>query len=62
MDGLPALMEELESEQKTIEAQLADGAIFTNQPDLGVQLTTRLAQIEDELMTALARWEELDGR
>ena len=62
LDGLPALMEQLESEQKTIEAQLADGAIFTHQPDLGVQLTTRLGQIEDELMAALARWEELDGR
>ena len=62
LDGLPALMERLESEQKTIEAQLADGAIFTHQPDLGVQLTTRLGQIEDELMAALARWEELDGR
>lgn len=47
LDGLPALMERLESEQKTIEAQLADGAIFTHQPDLGVQLTTRLGQIED---------------
>jgi ATP-binding cassette subfamily F protein uup len=41
---------------------LADGSIFTTQPDLGVQLTTRLAEIEDELLTALTRWEELDAR
>ena len=62
LEALPALMEQLEAEQKRIEAQLADGSIFTQQPDLGVQLTTRLAEIEDELLTALTRWEELDAR
>jgi ATP-binding cassette subfamily F protein uup len=62
LEALPALMEQLEAEQKRIEAQLADGSIFTTQPDLGVQLTTRLAEIEDELLTALTRWEELDAR
>ena len=62
LEALPALMEQLEAEQKRIEAQLADGSIFTQQPELGVQLTTRLAEIEDELLTALTRWEELDAR
>ena len=62
LEALPSLMEQLEAEQKGIEGQLADGAIFTNQPDLGVQLTTRLAEIEDELLTAFTRWEELDAR
>ena len=47
---------------KSIEAQLADGSVFVEDPDLGVQLSTRLGEIEEELLAALERWETLDSR
>ena len=62
MESLPAQIEALESEQKTIEAQLADGSIFVNDPDRGMQLSTRLGEIEEALMNALERWDELENR
>ena len=62
LESLPAQIEALESEQKTIEAQLADGSIFVNDPDRGVQLSTRLGEIEEALMNALERWDELENR
>ena len=62
LESLPAQIEALESEQKTIEAQLADGSIFVNDPDRGMQLSTRLGEIEEALMNALERWDELENR
>ena len=62
LEALPAQIEALESEQKSIEAQLADGSVFVEDPDLGVQLSTRLGEIEEELLAALERWETLDSR
>ena len=62
LEALPAQIEALEAEQKSIEAQLADGSVFVEDPDLGVQLSTRLGEIEEELLAALERWETLDSR
>ena len=62
LEALPAQIEALETEQKNIESQLADGVIFTENPELGVTLTTRLSEIEEELLAALERWEALDSR
>ena len=62
LESLPALIEQLETEQKDIEGQLADGSIFVNDPDRGVKLSTRLGEIEDALMNALERWDELENR
>jgi len=59
LDELPLRIESLEAEQKAIDAALADGAVFTNDPKRGAELTARHAQIEDELMSALERWEAL---
>lgn len=59
LDALPARIEALEAEQRTINAELADGLLFARHPQRGAELTARHAQIEDQLMNALERWETL---
>jgi ABC transport system ATP-binding/permease protein len=60
-DALPARIEALESEQKAIGAELADGSIFSRDADRAAVLLKRHAQIDDELLAALERWEKLGG-
>jgi ATP-binding cassette subfamily F protein uup len=59
LEGLPARIEALEQEQKAIEAELAAGAVYRDDPGRAAQLAARSARIEDELMAALERWETL---
>ncbi len=59
LDGLPGLIEALELEQKSINDQLADGSLYATDGARAAQLATRSAQIEDELMAALERWDQL---
>jgi len=59
LEALPALIDELEREQKSIHDLLEDGSLYTNEPDRAAQLAQRSAQIEDELLAALERWEAL---
>ena len=61
LDGLPALMAALESEQKEITDALADGSLYASDNARAVALAARNLQIEDELMAALERWEALGG-
>ncbi len=61
LDGLPAKIEALETEQSVIRQQLADGAIFAKDTGKAQQLLTRDAQIEAELLLALERWENLSS-
>jgi ATP-binding cassette subfamily F protein uup len=58
---MPSRIAALESEQKDIEAQLADGDIFTNDASRGVALTERLGEIEEALLIGLDRWSTLEG-
>ena len=62
LEALPARIEALEAEQRTINAELADGLLFARHPQRGAELSARHAQIEDELMHALERWEVLAAR
>jgi ATP-binding cassette subfamily F protein uup len=62
LEALPARIEALEAEQRTIDAELADGLLFARHPQRGAELSARHAQIEDELMHALERWEALAAR
>ncbi|MEX3582143.1 MAG: ATP-binding cassette domain-containing protein [Burkholderia sp.] len=60
---LDALLEQiaaLEAEQKAINAQLEDGSIFACDAKEGTRLTERYAALDDELLAALGRWEELE--
>jgi ATP-binding cassette subfamily F protein uup len=59
LDGLPAAIAALEAEQKDISEQLADGSLFARDNAKALALTTRSAQIDEELMAALERWELL---
>ncbi len=61
LDGLPAAIAALEAEQKSITEALADGSLFAKDNAKALALTTRAAQIDEELMTALERWETLGG-
>jgi ATP-binding cassette subfamily F protein uup len=59
LEALPARIEALEAEQRSIDTELADGLLFARHPQRGAELAARHAQIEDELMQALERWEQL---
>ncbi|SPB15982.1 ABC transporter-like protein [Caballeronia novacaledonica] len=62
LEALPGRIAELENEQKTIGAQLEDGSIFAKDAKEGARLSERHAAIEEELLVALERWEELEAK
>jgi ATP-binding cassette subfamily F protein uup len=62
LDALPEQIAALEAEQKTIAAQLEDSSIFVKDPQEGARLTERYAAIDDELLVALERWDELESK
>ncbi|PMS36063.1 ATP-binding cassette subfamily F protein uup [Trinickia symbiotica] len=62
LEALPEKIAALEAEQKAIGAQLEDGSIFAKDAREGARLTERYAAIDDELMAALERWEELEAK
>ncbi|MDN4590641.1 ABC transporter ATP-binding protein [Xenophilus aerolatus] len=61
LDALPERIAALEAEQKTIDEALATegGALYGTDPARAAQLASRHAQIENELLAALERWETL---
>jgi len=59
---LPGKIESLEKEQAGITAKLSDAAIYAAQPDEAKRLQKLNAEIEDELIAALTRWEELGAK
>jgi ATP-binding cassette subfamily F protein uup len=62
LDDLPARIESLEAEQKAIGERLASIELYTQEPQRVAELQSRFEQIEEELTTALERWEELGAR
>jgi ATP-binding cassette subfamily F protein uup len=62
LDGLPARIEALEAEQKALAVALADPQLYVVDGQRAAALGARHAQIEDELMAALERWEALAAR
>jgi ATP-binding cassette subfamily F protein uup len=59
LDGLPDQIAALEAEQKSIHDALLDGSLYASDNARALELSNRSAQIDDELMAALERWEEL---
>ena len=59
LDGLPAAIAALEEEQLSITESLADGSLFAKDNAKALALTSRAAKIDEELMSALERWETL---
>jgi ABC transport system ATP-binding/permease protein len=59
LEALPAMIEALEQEQRTIHEELADGQLYATDPARAAELAQRSARIDDELIAALERWEAL---
>jgi len=57
---LPGRISALEDEQKEIGLQLEDPALYQTDPLKANALSERLAEIDDELLVLLERWEELE--
>jgi ATP-binding cassette subfamily F protein uup len=62
LDELPARIEALEAEQKSLAAFLAEPESYVKEAQRAVQAQKRHAEIDDLLMAALERWEELGSR
>jgi ABC transport system ATP-binding/permease protein len=62
LETLPDLIEALELEQAQLREELTDGGLYSRDPQRATQLHARDAAIEEELMAALVRWEELSAR
>ncbi|MDP3222744.1 MAG: ATP-binding cassette domain-containing protein [Rubrivivax sp.] len=62
LDGLPARIEALEAEQKTLHEQLASPTLYVEEASRVGELHARAEAIEAELMAALERWELLGSR
>jgi ATP-binding cassette subfamily F protein uup len=60
-DELPARIAALEAEQASISERLADTALYAADPAQLPPLHARYAQIDDELLAAMERWELLGG-
>jgi ATP-binding cassette subfamily F protein uup len=61
-DSLPAVIEQLEGEQAALNQALADGRLYVSDPPAAAHKAARVAQIDDELLQALERWELLSQR
>lgn len=62
LEALPQKIAALEAEQKAIGAQLEEGSVFAKDPQEGTRLSERYAAIDEELLAALERWDELENR
>lgn len=59
LDALPGLIAALEAEQQDIAGLLADGSLYAIDNARAMKLATRNALIDEELLTAMERWEAL---
>ncbi len=59
LEALPGKIEELETEQAGLVEQMADPNFYQGDGSAAAKTTKRLAEIDTELETAFARWEEL---
>ncbi len=61
LETLPALIASLEAEQKETQAALSDNNLYASDPAKVAQIHKRDTEIEDALMLALERWEQLSS-
>jgi ATP-binding cassette subfamily F protein uup len=62
LDELPGKIEALEQEQADIRGWLCSPDIYRNSPDKVRALEQRLTSLDEELMSHLTRWEELEEK
>ena len=61
LDQLPQRIADLESEQKALQAELADGRLYSQDAAKAASLHAREGEIEEQLMAALERWSALSS-
>jgi ATP-binding cassette subfamily F protein uup len=61
LEALPELIASLEAEHKETQAALSDNSLYASDPAKVAQIHKRDIEIEDALMTALERWEQLSS-
>ena len=62
LEGLPALIEELENEQADIGVAMSNPDLYKSEPELAASMQARLSEITDQLEQKLQRWEALLSR
>jgi ATP-binding cassette subfamily F protein uup len=62
LETLPEKIAGLETEQAALTLQLEDPALYQRDPQAAQKASDRLAAIDDELMSLLERWENLEAR
>ncbi len=62
LEQLPQQIADLEAEQATISAKLADPELYRREPAEAQRLNQRFAEIDEAMMAALQRWEEIEAR
>ena len=62
LDGLPARIEALEAEQKALGELLGGVEIYQGDPARLAEVQKRYAALDDELLAAMERWEELSSK
>ncbi len=60
--ALPGRLDALEHEQKTLGGRLSDPGLYRDDPVEVKRLKARFDAIEAEMLTGLARWEELEAK
>jgi ABC transport system ATP-binding/permease protein len=62
LDSLPAKIEALEKEQTELNALIADGSLFQTDTKRATAASKRIGDIDELVMQAMTRWEELAAR
>jgi ATP-binding cassette subfamily F protein uup len=62
LERLPQQIAALENEQAGISARLVDPDLYREEPGEVQRLNRRFAEIDDALITALQRWEDIEAR
>ncbi|SFG51937.1 ATP-binding cassette, subfamily F, uup [Duganella sp. CF458] len=62
LEELPQLIAKLEDEQTALNLALSDPDFYKKTPAEAKRLNERVAQIEEELLAALERWEAIESR
>jgi ABC transport system ATP-binding/permease protein len=59
LDALPALIAQLEAQQKAIAQELFDGSLYASNARRASELAARNTALEEDLLQAMMRWEAL---
>jgi len=62
LDELPGRIEALEAEHRTLETALASSELYTQGRDKIAATQARFAEVDEQLLAAMERWEELGNR